>query len=94
MKRITTVFVVAAIFLCCLSSCGVFIKKAKRAEERSFIIDGEKYVGTSIGFTEEGRRIAKVDGFDIMEIPEDKNHNFNFYGTITRINRVLKHNVK
>ena len=76
MKRIIAVFIVTAILICCLSSCDLFVKEAERSEERSFIIDGEKYIGTSIGFTEEGRRIAKADSFDIMEIPEDKDHNF------------------
>ncbi|MBQ9086057.1 MAG: hypothetical protein IJY47_02600 [Clostridia bacterium] len=76
MKRIIAVFVVTVILLCCLASCGLFVKEAERAEERNFIIDGEKYIGTSIGYTEQGRRIAKADSFDIMEIPEDKDHNF------------------
>ena len=76
MKRIIPVLVVVSILLGCLSSCGLFVKEAERAAERGFIIDGEKYIAISIGFTEEGRRIAKADSFDIMEIPEDKDHNF------------------
>ena len=76
MKKIISAFIVVTLILLCLSSCDVFLKKAQRAAERSFIIDGEKYIGISIGFTEEGRRIAKADSFDIMEIPEDKDHNF------------------
>lgn len=51
-------------------------RTAQRAEERNFIIKGEKYVEIPIGFTEEGKTIAKAGSFDIMEIPEDKDHNF------------------
>lgn len=51
-------------------------KSAERVEERNFIIEGEKYVAFSIGYTKEGKTIAKADGFDIMEIPEDKDHTF------------------
>ena len=76
MKRIIPVFVIVTLLLFGLSSFDIFAKKAERAEERNFIINGEKYIGVSIGFTEEGRRIAKTDSFDIMEIPEDKDHNF------------------
>ena len=76
MKRIIAVFSVATILLCCLSSCGLFVKEAQIGAEKSFIIDGERYIAVSIGFTKEGRRFAKADSFDIMEIPEDKDHNF------------------
>lgn len=51
-------------------------KSAERVEERNFIIEGEKYVAISIGYTKEGKTIAKADGFDIMEISEDKDHTF------------------
>ena len=76
------------IFLCIIGTLGIVIlvvciikffsidNTAQRAEERNFIIKGEKYIGIPIGFTEEGKIIARADGFDIMEIPEDKNHNF------------------
>ena len=51
-------------------------RTAQPSAEKSFIIKGEKYVSIPIGFTEEGRTIAKADSFDIMELPEDKEHNF------------------
>lgn len=44
--------------------------------ENSFVIKGERYIATSIGYTEEGKIIAKADNFKIKEIPEDKDHNF------------------
>lgn len=51
-------------------------RNAQRVEEGNFILQGEKYIAVSIRFTEEGKPIAKADGFDIMEIPEDQDHNF------------------
>lgn len=69
--------VLALCFIVCLSVCYFSVDRtAERAAEGSFIIKGEKYIPISIGFTKEGRTIAKADGFDIMEIPEDKDHNF------------------
>lgn len=57
----------------CLTGCT---KSAERVEEGNFIIEGEKYIAISIGYTKKGKTIAKADGFDIMEIPEDKDHTF------------------
>ncbi len=58
-----------------LSGCTTTMK-AERAEEKNFIIDGEKYVAIPVGYTKEGKTVAKVDGYAISEIPEDKTHTF------------------
>lgn len=81
MKRRIIIFsilgVLALCFIVCLSVCySSADRTAERAAEGNFIIKGEKYIPISIGFTKEGKTIAKSDGFDIMEIPEDKDHNF------------------
>ena len=60
-------------FVLCIAGCA---KSAERVGEREFIVEDEKYIAISIGFTEEGKTVAKADGFDIMEIPEDKEHTF------------------
>jgi hypothetical protein len=66
-------FMLALVFLLGLTGC---MKSAERAEERNFLIEGEKYIAVSIGYTEEGKTIAKAGGYAIMEIPEDKDHIF------------------
>ena len=44
--------------------------------EGGFIIQGETYRSISVGYTGEGKVIAKADGYDIMALPEDPAHNF------------------
>lgn len=39
-------------------------------------VGDERYNYTSFSFTEEGKVIAKIDTWSIMEIPEDSEHNF------------------
>ena len=80
MKKRIIIFSVLGALVLCLIVCSVCYfsvdRTAERAAEGSFIIKGEKYIPISIGFTEEGKTIAKADGFDIMEIPEDGDRNF------------------
>ncbi|MDD4163720.1 MAG: hypothetical protein PHD46_00155 [Eubacteriales bacterium] len=51
-------------------------RTAERGQEGSFIIKGEEYVSMDIGFSEEGKTIAKAANFNIMEITEDSEKNF------------------
>ena len=41
-------------------------------------INGEKYIPCGIRFKKSGKTLTKIDGFTVMEIPEDKEHNFIF----------------
>ena len=76
LTKVITIAIAVSLVLFCLSRCGFFLKSAERVEAHDFIIDGERYLAMSVAFTEEGRKIAKAETFDIMEIPEDKEHNF------------------
>lgn len=51
-------------------------RTAKYVGEGDFLIKGERYVSYPVGYTDEGRTVAKADNFDIMEIPEDEDRNF------------------
>lgn len=76
MKRIVLAVLSLAVLcslLICLAGCVV---KAELGAEKSIVIKGEKYIEISIGFTKEGKTIARAGSFDINEIPEDKSHNF------------------
>ncbi len=44
--------------------------------ENQITYKGNIYIPANFAFTEEGKTIAKADGWDIMEIPEDKTHSF------------------
>ncbi len=41
-------------------------------------INGEKYIPCGIRFKKTGKTLTKIDGFTVMEIQEDKEHNFVF----------------
>jgi hypothetical protein len=72
---ILTIILIISLLLIAISYFRID-RTAEPVFEGGFIIGGEKYVKIPIGFTEEGKTIAKADSFDIMEIPEDKEHNF------------------
>lgn len=79
-KKVLLCSILGAVVLCAAVFAAVRYfsvdRTAQRAEERNFVLQGEKYIACSIGFTKEGKTIAKADNFSIMEIPEDKDHNF------------------
>ena len=51
-------------------------RTAKSMGEGSFLIQGETYRSISVGYSGEGKVIAKADEYDIMALPEDPAHNF------------------
>ena len=51
-------------------------RSAQRIGEDGFVIQGETYRSTSVGYSGEGKVIAKADGYDIMVLPEDPARNF------------------
>ena len=51
-------------------------RSAQRIGDGGFVIQGEPYRSISVGYSGEGKVIAKADGYDIMALPEDPAHNF------------------
>lgn len=81
MKKKTLLFVVLGVIIlgvAVYAAVSYFSvdRTARAVGEKGFIIQGESYVSIPVGFTKEGKTVAKADNFDIMEIPEDESHTF------------------
>ena len=48
----------------------------QRLEDFTFIIQGEKYIATPIAYTQGDQAIVKAGKLEVLEIPEDPEHNF------------------
>ena len=51
-------------------------RTAQRLGDGGFLIQGETYRSIAVGYSGEGKVIAKADGYDIMALPEDPAHHF------------------
>lgn len=67
------VLVIAIVFIISYLSVD---RTAQRIGEGGFVIQGDTYRSISVGYSGEGKVIAKADGYDIMVLPEDSAHNF------------------
>lgn len=76
MKKSVWICVLLCAVVLSLVSCSPIDRSAEVMGEGGFIIQGEKYISLPIGFTEEGKVIAKADSYNIMMIPEDTDRNF------------------
>lgn len=76
-KVLKLLFIVIVLVIICFSIIDyVSIDRTAEMIFEGIRFKGEEYHIAHIAFTEEGKTIGKADDWDIMEIPEDKNHYF------------------